>query len=122
MASSGFGNWQKVVYTVTIVEGGGGQRTVVYTEMFFHRVSRLSAARRWHLNNPVVMNDVCPPRLTHDEPVTFLIVRARPHSTAGLPPSVTSTPPEMKTHVCRVSDRRVETRRLLIIKLTLDVT
>lgn len=37
----------------------------------FPRASRLSAARRWHPNNPAVMNDVCPPRLTHDEPVTF---------------------------------------------------
>lgn len=83
MAASGFGNWQKVVYTVTIVGGGGGRRMVVYTEMFFHGTSRLSAARRWHPNNPALMNDVCPPWLTHDEPVTFLIVRARPHSTAG---------------------------------------
>lgn len=36
-AASGFGNWQKEVYTVTIVGGRGGSGcTVVYTEMFFH--------------------------------------------------------------------------------------
>lgn len=98
MAASGFGNWQKVVDTVTIVGGRTGRAAhgSLHRDVF-PRASRLSAARRWHPNNPAVMNDVCPPRPTHDEPVTVLIVRASPHSTAGSAPSVTSTPPVAKS-------------------------
>lgn len=78
MAASGFGKLAEGGLHSNHCWGRGWPAHGSLHRDVFPRASRLSVARRWHPNNPAVMNDVCPPRLTHDEPVTFLIVRARP--------------------------------------------